>query len=60
MNKWFEIFGGMIIVILTISLAFTFGSWGQAALNLIKGGIVCILILVGILLLIVGISDLKN
>jgi hypothetical protein len=60
MNKWIEIFGGLILLIATICLAFLSNSWRQAALSLLKGGIVWIMLLAGIILIVLGINDLKE
>lgn len=62
MNKWLEILLGLILVVVPIALVFPgmpFSSWGYAALTVLKGAIVWILILVGLLLIILGINDLR-
>ncbi len=61
MNKWLEILLGLILVVGAI-----YGSWitwpafGAAALEFLKGGIVWFVILIGLLFLMLGISDLKE
>jgi len=63
MNKWIELLLGIILVLIPIFVVTsvpTFVSWGKAALEFIKGGIVVLLVFVGIVLLILGISDLKG
>jgi len=61
MNKWLEILLGLILVAGAI-----YGSWitlpsfGTAALEFLKGGLVWFVILIGLLFLILGISDLKE
>ena len=61
MNKWAEIFFGLVLVIGAIlGWAFLPGNWGEAALQFLKGGIVWIVIFVGLLFLMLGISDLKD
>jgi len=63
MNKWLEILLGLILVIVPIILALPgmfFASWGIAALEFIKGGVVVVLVLLGLLFLMLGISDLKE
>ena len=61
MNKWFEILAGLILI--TLSIYFwgmdIFGV-GTAAVEFLKGGIVWFIILVGIVLILLGISDLKE
>ena len=63
MNKWIEILLGLILVAGAIYLAWGFAplaGWGVAALEFLKGGLVWFVILIGILFLILGISDLKE
>lgn len=63
MNKWIELLVGIILIVVPIVVVTsvnTFLNWGQAALEFIKGGIVVCLIVVGLILLILGISDLKG
>ncbi len=62
MNKWLEILLGLILVVVPIALVFPgmpLASWGSAALTVLKGAITWILILVGLLLVILGINDLR-
>jgi|TARA_B100002003_G_C14010263_1_gene487421 hypothetical protein len=61
MKKLIEIIAGLIFLLFPI-YAWITNLWGvgDAALNLLKGGIVWILILFGIILLVLGISELKN
>ncbi len=65
MNKWGEIIIGAILLVSGIIIGyFTLGKgfwdFGLAAWELLKGGIIWIIISLGILLIILGISDLKN
>ena len=63
MNKWLKILIGLILIIVPIALVLGvpyFYSWGLAALQLIKAGIVLLIILIGLLMLILGISELKE
>ena len=53
---------GLILIVLPIWLV-TFDSlrgWGQAALDLIQGGIVIAIIMIGLVLLVLGFSELKE
>jgi hypothetical protein len=61
MKKLIEIVSGLILLLVPIYLWIT-NLWGvgDAALNLLKGGIIWILILLGMILLVLGISELKN
>jgi len=63
MNKWLEILTGLIILLISIILVLPgmpLANWGIAALNLLKGGVILIIALIGILFIILGISELKE
>lgn len=63
MNKWVELLVGIILIVVPIVLVTTvatFFNWGYAAIEFIKGCIVVGLVVVGIILLILGISDLRS
>ena len=61
MNKWMEILLGLALVVASI-YAWGMNLWGMgsAALGFLKGGIVWVVIMVGLLFLMLGISDLKE
>lgn len=71
MNKWSEIFVGLILVVgmILVAWASSANSWtlfGKSlnflgpAWILFKGAIFWVVVLVGVLLIILGISDLKD
>lgn len=63
MNKWIEILLGLILVVTTVALVLPgmpCASWGKAAIEFLKGGIVWLVLLLGLLFLMLGISDLKE
>jgi len=65
MNKWAEIVLGLILIIVAVLLwiiTLGLGRWdfGTAALEFLKGGIVWFIILLGLLFLMLGISDLRG
>lgn len=63
MNKWLEILIGLVLLVVPIALVFPgmpLDSWGQDAIAFLKGGITWIVILSGLILLILGINDLKS
>ncbi len=61
MNKWLEILIGLILVVAAVYAWMTdFWGMGQAALTFFKGGVVWFVILIGLLFLMLGISDLKG
>jgi len=66
MNKWIEILIGLILIIGTILLSWyssdlgSFWNFKHAAWEFFKGGLVWFILLIGLLFLILGISDLKE
>lgn len=62
MNKWVEILVGLILVIGAVFLVFggLTPTWKEATLVVIKGGLVWGIFFLGLLFLMLGISDLKN
>lgn len=51
----------LIIIALWVSIGKLFGwNWGEATLNLIKGGIILAVVFIGIIFLILGFTDLKE
>jgi len=65
MNKWLEILVGLILIIAAVlAWAYTkgFGFWdfGSAAWEVLKGGVIWFVIMIGLLFLMLGISDLRE
>lgn len=65
MNKWTEILLGLILIIIAVLVwgySYNLGFWnfGKAAWEFLKGGIVWFVIMIGLLFLMLGISDLKE
>lgn len=63
MKNIFKILLGVILIVVPLYLIFPgmcLESWGIAALSLIKGGITILVFLIGIVLTVLGISELKN
>ena len=61
MNKWLELLLGFILIIAPIIVAINNpATWGAATLQFIEGGIIVAVILIGLLFLMLGISDLKG
>lgn len=59
----FKIIVGILLVIVSLWVAVVnlFGwNWGQATLDLIKGGVILTVIFVGLIFLILGFTDLKE
>jgi hypothetical protein len=65
MNKWLKILIGLVLIIGMILLSFYSLSWGRwdfgrPAWEFLKGGIIWALILLGLLFLMLGISELRE
>ena len=63
MNKWLELLTGLILLVGAIALVFPgmpMESWGSSALTVLKGGLTWIVVLSGLVLIILGISEIKN
>ena len=66
MNKWVEILIGLILVIAAAIVWAVSPQWGDflnfgnAAWEFLKGGIIWFVILIGLLFLMLGISDLRG
>jgi len=61
MNKWLELLVGLVFVIAAIcAWVINLAGFGTAALEFLKGGLVWVVILIGLLFLMLGISDLKE
>lgn len=63
MNKWLELLIGLVLIIvpiLIVNLVPVFYNWGHAAIEFLKGGIVVLLVMLGIIFVILWISDLKS
>ncbi|MBI2667744.1 hypothetical protein HYX17_03145 [Candidatus Woesearchaeota archaeon] len=62
-SSLFKLVLGLVLIALPIYLVLEVGffrSWGIAALDLIKGGIVLFVIFIGLVFLLLGFSDLKG
>jgi hypothetical protein len=61
MNKWIEIFIGLILIVAAVYVwGMNYLGLGTAALEFLKGGIMWLGIMIGLLLLLLGITDLKE
>ena len=61
MNKWLGLFFGLILVVVTVYVAgMNFWGFRYAAITVFKGMLIWIVFFVGLLLIILGISDLKD
>ncbi len=66
MNKWFELLFGLVLLNGIILLVWYSGEWGtfwnfkHAAWEFFKGGLVWLFVMIGLLFIVLGISDLKG
>ncbi len=69
MNKWLELLTGLVLIIAAVLVWGYSSNWvlwgvsfnfGTAAWEVLKGGVVWGVIMVGLLFLMLGISDLKE
>lgn len=66
MNKWAEILLGLILIVASVlvwSYSYQWGefwNFGNAAWEFLKGGVIWFVIMIGLLFLMLGISDLKD
>ena len=58
MNKWLELLLGLVLVIVPIVVALSYQVWGAATLAFIMGSLVVGIILIGIMFIMLGISDI--
>lgn len=60
MNKWAEIFLGLILIVAVVLVAFYYPSWMSSALTVLKGGVLWFFLGIGLLFVMLGISELKG
>lgn len=67
MNKWMELLMGLILVLAAIIVAFYSPDWfgdffnfRRAAWEFLKGGVFWMVVMIGVLFILLGISDLKG
>ena len=61
MNKWFELLTGLILITISVYvIGMNLLGIGTGALIFLKGGMAWFIIMIGLLFIILGISDLKE
>jgi len=61
MNKWIELLLGLILVTVAVyAWGMNIIDLGTAALTFLKGGFVWFVIMIGLFLIVLGISDLRD
>lgn len=61
MNKWAELLVGLILLLVPVVLGIR-NDWalGTAAIEFLKGGLMWLVLMIGALFILLGISDLKE
>lgn len=59
LNNLIKVIIGLILLIMAIWFSIHFGNWGRALISLIQGGIVMVVLFIGLILIMLGFSDLK-
>lgn len=61
MNKWLKLLSGLILVVATVyACGMNLLGFGTAALITLKGGVIWFVIMIGLLLLFLGINEIKE
>jgi len=60
MNKFLELLVGIILIVVPIVAAINWVNWGDATIQFLKGGVIVFIVIIGLLFLMLGISDLKE
>lgn len=61
MNKWFEIFLGLVLIAIAVYVwGMNLYGFGEAARLFLKGGIIWFVIMISLILILLGISDIKD
>ena len=55
----FKLVTGIILVVAALWVSTTYTGWGRAAIDLLQGSIVLFIILVGFIIFVIGLTDLK-
>jgi len=59
LNNLIKVIIGLILVVVAVWFSINFSDWGEALINIIQGGVVLMVIFIGLILIILGFSDLK-
>ena len=59
LNNLIKVIIGLILLIVAIWFSINFGDWGKALIDIIQGGIILAVIFIGLILIMLGFSDLK-
>tara|TARA_Y100000034_G_C6521465_1_gene224432 strand:- start:236 stop:424 length:189 start_codon:yes stop_codon:yes gene_type:complete len=59
LNNLVKVIVGLMLLVVAIWFSIHFSGWGKALIDLIQGGIVLMVIFIGLILIMLGFSDLK-
>jgi len=60
MNKWLELLLGLILLLAPIVVALSYAAtWGAATLQFLMGGVVILVAVIGLMFIMLGISDIS-
>ena len=59
LNNLIKVIIGLILLVIAVWFSINFSDWGKALIDIIQGGIVLVVIFIGLILIILGFSDLK-
>lgn len=60
MKEYIKIIIGLLLILLAIYAVLSWNSWLRATIALLQGGIIGLVVLIGIALVVLGISDAKE
>lgn len=61
MNKWLELLVGLVLLLAPIIIAVSYPeTWGAATLQFLMGAVVVVVALIGLMFIMLGISDMSN
>ena len=60
MNGAIKLILGIILIIIALLVAILFTSWGHAVIEFLKGLVIILVIFAGIILFIIGISEISS
>jgi len=55
----FKLVAGIILIVAALWVSIAYPGWGRAALDLLQGAIILFVILVGLIVFVIGLTDLK-
>lgn len=61
MNKWIELLLGLVLLLAPVIVALSYpATWGAATLAVLMGGVIIVVALIGLMFIMLGISDISS